>query len=316
MVQMAQAVAETIAPAVAGALLGTLMIHGVMAVDLATFCVALVTLLLVRVPAVAREVAPEGERTSLLSEVAYGWRYIRERRGLFALLALFAVLSFTTGITAVLYTPLMLGLTTPAVLGLVTSIAGLGLLASSLLMSTWGGPRRRIVGVFAAEIVLGVAVMAMGLSVNPVVLGASLFLAYLTIPVVNACSQAIWQVKTAPEVQGRVFSFRRVIAGAMTPLAFVLAGPLADGVFNPLLAEGGAWASGIGQLVGVGAGRGIGALNLILGIITIAATLVAMAYRPLRQVESDLPDALPAPAAGSAEEEAPPPVGGAALATD
>jgi DHA3 family macrolide efflux protein-like MFS transporter len=77
----------------------------------------------------------------------------------------------------------------------------------------------------------------------------------------------------------------------MMPLAFLLAGPLADQVFEPLLREGGALASTwIGTLVGVGPGRGIGALYLVSAVVLWVASGLAWANPHIRHVETDLPD--------------------------
>jgi hypothetical protein len=54
---------------------------------------------------------------------------------------------------------------------------------------------------------------------------------------------------------------------------------------EPLLAVNGAWASTIGQIVGVGPGRGIGFLLVIMGGMTVTITLISYLYAPLRNVE-------------------------------
>jgi len=58
-------------------------------------------------------------------------------------------------------------------------------------------------------------------------------------PFMNACSQAIWQAKVAPDVQGRVFSVRRAIAWSSGIIAPLLAAPLADYFFKPGMIAGG-----------------------------------------------------------------------------
>jgi hypothetical protein len=101
-------------------------------------------------------------------------------------------------------------------------------------------------------------------------------------------------MKVAPAVQGRVFAIRTMISRSMMPLAFLLAGFLADQVFEPLLLEGGGWASGtIGQIVGVGPGRGIGLLFMISGLTLVVVSLIAWANPRLRNLEMELPDFLP-----------------------
>jgi hypothetical protein len=51
----------------------------------------------------------------------------------------------------------------------------------------------------------------------------------------NGASQAIWQAKVAPDVQGRVFSARRMIAWSVGPITPILAGLLADYVTEPAM---------------------------------------------------------------------------------
>jgi len=112
----------------------------------------------------------------------------------------------------------------------------------------------------------------------------------LFMPVLNGSSQALWQSKTAPDIQGRVFAVRRMFAWVAQPLAIILAGPLVDGVFQPLMAEGGRLAPTVGRLIGVGPGRGTGLLLIVLGIFVFVMSIVAYTYPRLRLVEDELSD--------------------------
>jgi len=290
MVQLSEAVAHLLSPVIAGVLMGAIGIQGVILIDVATLLFALATLLFVRVP--RPPVSTEGKeaRGSLLREAAFGWTYVRARPGLLGLLLFYAAINYISGVIEVLFTPLVLSFASVEVLGLLMSIGGLGFLAGSLAMSTWGGPRRRIHGIFGAGL-LGGAVLFVG-AVPPRVwiLGVASFLFFIAHPVTNTCSQAIWMSKTAPDVQGRVFAARRMIALAPLPLAYVSAGPLADRVFEPLLAEGGLLAGSVGRIIGVGTGRGVGLLFVLCGMAQILAVLVGFLSPRVRNVETELPD--------------------------
>lgn len=72
---------------------------------------------------------------------------------------------------------------------------------------------------------------------------------------VNTSNQAIWQAKVAPDVQGRVFSARRLIAWFTNPISPVIAGVLADYVFEPAMRGDTAMAARFGPLVGTGQAR-------------------------------------------------------------
>jgi hypothetical protein len=125
-----------------------------------------------------------------------------------------------------------------------------------------------------------------------------------TLPFVNGFNQAILQSKVAPEVQGRVFAVAGMIAAASLPLASLIAGPLADKVFGPMLSPGGALAGSVGRVIGVGDGRGVGFLFILLGALVLVIVALASLNPRLRRLEIEIPDALPddgsVPASGGA----------------
>lgn len=290
MVQTGQAISRILSPIIAGVLIVTIDIWGVLIIDFATFLFAVTTLLLTRIPSPV--VTSEGEkaRGSLLQEAAFGWKYIRARVGLLALLLFFAGANFSFAFFTVLFTPMVLSFASPAVLGSVESVGGVGMLLGGFALSTWGGPKRRVYGVVGFGFVLGAAVIISGLRADPVLIAAANFMGFLTLPIINGCSQAIWQVKTPPDVQGRVFSVRAMIAWSTTPLSYVLAGPLADQVFEPMMASDGVLAASVGHLIGTGPGRGIGLMFIILGAVMVVVSFVSILYSRLRHVEEELPD--------------------------
>jgi hypothetical protein len=106
----------------------------------------------------------------------------------------------------------------------------------------------------------------------------------------NASNQAIWQSKVPPEYQGRVFATRALIAQISTPVAMVIAGPLADRVMTPSMMPGGALYSAFGWLVGTGPGAGIGLLFVFLGLIGAVIAVTGLVFTTIRNVERDIPD--------------------------
>jgi hypothetical protein len=159
-------------------------------------------------------------------------------------------------------------------------------------MSAWGGPKRRIYGVLGFELFSGLCFLLIGLRPVFWITALGAFGAHLTIAVVFGSNRAIWQSKTPPDLQGRVFGLQEALAGAARPLAYLLAGPLAERVFDPLFVEGGALAVQLGPVWGVGPGRGIGFLFGLMGLAKIAITVVALSSPRVRRVETELPDAI------------------------
>jgi MFS family permease len=291
--QFAEAAAMILSPLIAGLLVGVIGVPGVMLIDVATFLFAVATLFLARIPQPPVSEGAQAARGSLLREAGYGWTYIRARSGLLALLVFFAATNYLGSMVGVLVTPMVLSFTTPAVLGQVSSAVGFGMLAGSLVMSAWGGPRRKVYGILAFEAIGGVGLVVAGLRASPLLIAAGGFIALFCLPITNGCSQAIWQRKVAADVQGRVFAVRRMLAWSTIPLAQLSAGPLADRVFEPLMAPGGALASWLGPLLGAGPGRGIGLLFITVGTLYSLLAGLAAFYPRLRNLELELPDAVP-----------------------
>ena len=144
MMEIVQIGQYLIAPVVAGGLMGSIGLAGVVMIDFTSFLFAISILLFVRIPRAAATAEGQAGRGTVLQESLYGWKYIMARPGLAALMVLFAISSFTTEMTVVLFTPLILSFGSTAQLGLAMSLSSSGFLVGGLLMSIWGGPRRRI----------------------------------------------------------------------------------------------------------------------------------------------------------------------------
>ncbi len=281
-----------LSPILAGWLLDQVGILGVMTIDLVTFLFAVSIVLAVRFPSLVAKDTDISLRPSLWKDMAIGWQFISMHAGFLGLMILFALGNYANLMTDTLMPPMLLELSSPTVLGTVLSTGGLGMLVGTILMSTWGGPKKRIYGVLIFKTLAGLAIMAIGLSPSIPLIALATFFYYLPFPLVNGSDQAIWQSKVPPELQGRVFSIRRMLARSMIPLAYLTAGPLSDKVFKPLMSANGALATSLGQFFGVGPSRGIGLLIFLMGEIIVVLTLAAASDPRVRNIEEELPDAV------------------------
>ncbi len=291
--QMTAAGPQVLTPILAGALLVLIKLKGILIIDLVTMSFAIMTLLVIRIPRPPVTATGQLSWDSFFKEAGYGWTYLRERPGLMAMLILFAGVNFALGMMQVLLTPLVLSFGGPKALGTVLSIAALGFVLGSLLMGIWGGPKKRINGMLGLLLVEALILLLGGLRPSVTLVASAAFVYMFVAPVIMGCSQVIWQTKVAAGVMGRVFAFRRMVALSTLPLAYLIAGPLAEFVFDPWLAPGGALAGTVGAVIGVGPGRGIGLLYIVLAFITVLAVAFGYSSRNLRNVEEDLPDAVP-----------------------
>jgi predicted MFS family arabinose efflux permease len=293
MIQTGDALGFIVSPILGGVLLLTIKLDGIFLVDVATFFFSILTLLIVRIPSPAKISEAGVAGKSIWREVAFGWRYITSRPGLMALLLFFATTNFLSGFILVLTTPLVLTFASASVLGTVMSVGGSGMLIGGLVMSAWGGPKRRIYTVFGFQLLSGFCFILGGLRPSAVLIMIAAFFFFFSLTFVNGSSQAIWQSKIPPDLQGRVFAVRRMVAWSALPLSYMIAGPLAEYVFEPFMAVGGRYAGTVGQVIGVGPGRGIGLLFIIMGILTILIVCGGYFYPRLRLLEDEVMDTVP-----------------------
>jgi MFS transporter, DHA3 family, macrolide efflux protein len=228
----------------------------------------------------------------VIVQVKDGFRFITQRPGLLSLLITFTGVNFSLGLIQNLQTPLVLSRTNndSSALGLISAMFGVGVLVGGAYMTSTGGVKPRVHGVFAGiglSGLLGTALFGLAQSI-PVWMLANFFAGFF-LPVLNGSSQSIWQAKTPNEILGRVFAARRQIAQITSPIAFFISGPLADRVFNPVFSSPtwDTWA----WLLGGTNGRGFAMMFIVFGFMTCAWGFAGYLRPAARNVERDIPDA-------------------------
>ncbi len=293
MLSTAQFASGIFAPILAAALIVTpIGIDGILLIDVFTFLVAIGALLVVHIPQPV--VTEEGLKSkgSLWKESIYGFRYIFKRSSLLGLQLVFFSINLVAVFGNTVSTPMILARTgnDATVLGIVQSIMGIGGVVGSVVLSIWGGPKRRVHGVLAGMGFGMSGMILMGLGRDIYVWSLAAFISLLFIPIINGSNQAIWQVKVAPDVQGRVFATRALIAQISVPVAMLLSGPLADYYFEPAMMGGGGLESVFGWLVGTGPGAGMALMFVIAGLCGVSIGFGSYASKAVRDVEDIIPD--------------------------
>lgn len=299
--QMMGPAAGLIAPILTGALFVLLDVTGIIAIDLITFLVAVAVISTVHIPTPPKSAEGEAAKGSMLQEVQVGFKFLWSRRMLFYLLLHAMLLNFLFNMAGIYGTPYILSLTgSKAVLGVLLAIEGAAMIGGGLFFTAWGGTKVRMHTMMPGVFVMGIAFMLYGIARSPVFLAASIFFGLFVNPMVNACFMSLLQIKTPPDIQGRVFAALQMMAMGMTPLAYIIAGPLADNVMEPAVG-GSAWKI-VEPIMGTHEGAGMGLIFSLNGLICALVTLGLYAYRPYRQLEADLPDYVATPAAEAVTE--------------
>lgn len=264
-------------PVLGAGLYGLVGIAGIAAFDLVSFAACTVLLLALRFPATPQRRAGAAPAT-FRADLAAAWRFLTGRPDLLRLLGFFVLVNVGLSIFAVLYSPYVLSFAGPGLLGVLLALGGAGTVLGGVVYAATGGPGSKEFGVLAGAALAGVCMAAFGLLRADVLLAVAAFLYGASVPLLNASSQTIWQARTPPELQGRVFSLRRMIAWGFNPFAIALSVPLAEVVFAPLTGDG----SVLAGLWGAGTAGTFGLTATFCGLVAVVVVAVTAATGGLR----------------------------------
>jgi MFS family permease len=273
------------APIVASSIMLNFGITAIFAIDLISFVVGIISLLALRLP-MTKLAPPE----PVIEGIKFAWRYLKEKSHLLWLIGFYSVLNFFSGIAIVLLQPLVLSLTDAQGLGIVMSIGGVGHVVGAAIMGIWGGPKQKIYAIYFSGLFMSLVMLLTPISTNLWVLALGAFAFSVAIPIFNTANVVIIQLKVETSLLGRVNGLGTIISGFCLPLGYLAGGPIAETIFEPLMASPMESLSFLQDIYGTGKGRGVALListsSLILSLIVIAA----MTIPKIRNIETELPD--------------------------
>lgn len=278
-----------VAPALAGALYPSIGFLGILLIDLVTFGMAIATLLFVHIPQPQLQfhLGLETDSETITQKLTFGIRYVWTHPNFRALLSITALFWFAHDLGGALYDPMILARTNGSaqVFGSVASAAGIGGVTGAVLLSAWGGPKRRIYGILAGFVGAGLSKTIFSLGRSPFVWIPAQFCSSLNFPLLGSSETAIWMEKVAPEIQGRVFAANALVVQVVSAIALLIAGPLADRVFEPTLQQNNRFAPLFNLIVGTEAGAGITLLYLLTSVSLVLVGIGGFLLPALRQIE-------------------------------
>jgi len=284
-----------IAPAAAGVLYPLVGLFGILGVDLITFSIAVITVLFVTIPnpSSASSSVKKASRPSLLQEIKTGFNYIVTRPSLLILVIIAAAFQFSHDIGKAIYSPMILARSgnDAQVLGMVSAAAGIGGIIGSIMISLWKIKGRKINLFLFSIIGAGLSKTIFGIGQNLLIWLPMQFLSSVNFPIMGSARQGIILTKVEANLQGRVLAISSTLVGVASPLAKLIAGPLADRVFTPAMEENGFLTTVFGGIFGVGEGSGIALLYTLSAVGLIVVGIVGFSISNLRQIETLLPDA-------------------------
>jgi DHA3 family macrolide efflux protein-like MFS transporter len=220
-----------IGPPLGALLMGVMPLHGVMLIDVGTAMLAIASLFFAHIPQPKRDDIG-AEKPSIWADMREGLRYIRGWKGLMTLIgvAMIVKIALTPAFSLL---PLLVSEHfngDAAQLSLLEAVAGVGIVAGGLILSVWGGFKRKIYTTMLGMIILGLSFVVLGLTPGGLFRMAltSIFVVGLMIPLIDGPIMAILQGTVAPEIQGRVFTMMGSLLWITSPISLAVAGPVTD----------------------------------------------------------------------------------------
>ncbi len=283
--QLAQGAKFLIAPFVGGLLMQRYGFGVPLLVDVLTVVITAGAVLAVR-RLVGKQEKP-AEQADWVADFRYGWRFIREHSGIRLLLFLISLVTFYLGFLQTLFTPLVLSIADERILGIVESTGAVGMLVSSFAIGILPDSKSHLNLTAVGLSLSGFILFLMGFSDKIPYLIATAFLFFCTLPPVNTGVEVLMRRAVPNATQGRVWGLVSFLSQIGYIVAYLVAGPLADRVFNPLLETGGAWAdSVVGRIIGVGPARGIGLMFVLSGIMLFIVARIIRKAPAIRELEA------------------------------
>jgi MFS family permease len=307
LMSMIRSLPSLLAPSFASALIAFAGVKAILFLDSGSYLLAIGAVLVTTLPARTPSPADHEQAASgFWADAAFGFRYILRRRPLIW----FEGLIFAVGVLAAsgyaMLNPLVLarsGNSNGVLAAVMTTAAVGGVVGASTLTALKDTPHkiRRFLLATLVFSILGRILIGVGDTV--VLWSVAMFVTHLCLPFMDGYTNAVWQERVDPAVQGRVFAARGFIENLTIPVGLLIAGPLATYVFEPAMRPGHSLARAFEPLVGTGPGAGMALICVGVGVIGILTVAFSFAVRPLREIETLIPR-LPAPAAQDADQPA------------
>lgn len=276
-----------LSPALAGVLFPWIGLSGILLIDLVTFGIAIATLLSVDIP----QPQSQTEATLNLRTLYLSFRQVWRQPSLRLLLSITALFWFAHDLGEAIYDPMILARTNGSaqILASTASAAGLGGVTGAILLSLWGGSKQRIYGLLGGCVGAGLSKTVFGLGRSASVWLPAQFCSSMNFPLLDSSETAIWMEKIPPQMQGRIFAINALVVQIVSAIAALIAGPLADRVFEPALSAGSTLSGRLSSIVGTGTGAGISLLYILCSLTMILVGIVGFCLPKLRRIEQLVP---------------------------
>jgi MFS family permease len=282
------------APLVAGSLMAAIGLQGIVFIDITAFSMGSILILnaffyAARVNNNINKIRAD-DTEAVSGSVALALVFFRKEPLMLWLLVYTVLQQGFVTLASTMIMPLVLSHYSENDLGVILTIGGVGGLIGSILLTVMGELKRLMLWALAADVVLALCILLVGVNTSFNLYCVSVFTALLVGGFAQGCNHSLWMRKIPNEYQGRIFSIINVAALLTVSIVVMAGGFSADQIFEPALSEGGLLEQTLGPWIGTGKGRGIGLMFVICGFIGVLISLIGSLTR-LRRLDLIVPDA-------------------------
>jgi len=287
LMQLAGSAQYLISPFLAGILLTLIDIKFIFTIDISTFLMASVIIIWTRKNSGKTIVKIKQPKKSFISDLKEGIQEYSKNKGVVHLVVTTMIVLFFVGLLQALILPMILSLTNAKTAGITQSICASGMLVGSLFIGLFGSKSKHVKVLSISLFLAGLFFANFGLSTSIVFITLAGFMFFATLPFVNTSIEVLIRKNIDNKKQGRVWSIISTITYLGSIVAFMVAGFLADKVFNPLLEVNGKLAGTVGSIIGIGEGRGIGLMLVVSGIIISFISLLIFRNKFINNLDTN-----------------------------
>ena len=260
-------------PIIATALFSFAGIDTVIAVDLLTFGVAFLSLLLfIKIPEPPKS---DERKESVLSASKAGLKWLRSNPLILWLILFLSCINLVASTYDAALPAMILSKANggETVLGAVNTCVGIATLVGSVLVTLIPAPENRVKAICVSLFIsMSTENFMLALGSTPLIWCIGAVLGWIMIPFMNANMDVIFRTTIPAEMQGRVYSCRNTLQFFTIPIGFLLGGLLTDEVFEPFMSNN--TSAFLTALFGEGKGSGAAMLFFVMGITGILICIV------------------------------------------
>ena len=259
-------------------------LSGVILVDLITCIIGIATISLFKSEKQIKKTKLSFKNIYSDLHEAYVW--LKNQKGLLALVSILSISNFFWGFTTVLLPPIVLTFSDARGLGIIESTIGFAFLVGSIISLRYSEYLQGNIKLAIQCGLLGGISLIFG-SLRPSIFLLCIFgiISGISGTVQYTISSGAWLAITDSAIRGRALALRGTIAQMLRPIGVLIAGPLGDYLEFTFYPEN---IELLSPIVGSGLGRGYALLFLIVGVLYICVWIINYKNKNLKTLSSQV----------------------------